>query len=1251
MRVSTSIWSNYVNRLFRSPATTSRRRDALRRRDQLSSLTQFEVLEDRSMLSGLDIPVLHSNPVAPTTLFLDFNGHFEPNYGGYLNVTTPAYDFDGDRLTFSDAELASIQSSWNSVAEDFAPFNIDVTTVEPAVLAEGTPIANANGVALRVAIGGTSADWYSGNAGGFGILNSFTSQIANVVYVFAQGNSGAGLGNIASHEAGHGFGLYHQSTYDANGVKTLDYNPGDYSTWAPLMGVSYSAGTVVQTWYNGPNSQGANVLQDDMAVLAGTTNGFGYRSDDHGNTTAAATALTVTSNTWSGAGIVGTNTDVDMFSFSVTTNDTYRIVVNGDMFAANLDVVLELRNSSGSLIGSANPQDTLNAEIRKGLAPGTYFLAVKSTGTYGWIGEYTVNIDTPPAGITVTPTSRTMTTGEDGRATSFSIVLQTQPTADVIIPISSTNPAEGTLSATSLVFTSGNWDIPQIVTITGVDDGIIDNDIAYSVMLGAAVTADAEYSGLDPSDIAVVNVDNDAAGFVYSVDFGSGTINRSRLSGSQPETLVDLKALFGATGSYSPRGIAVDLAGGKMYWTDSSQKAIRRANLDGSNVETLVSFPTASLKGIALDVAAGKMYWTDTSARKIQRANLDGTLIQDLVTDSYVTEIALDTAAGKMYWLPTSQAIRRANLDGTNIEVLWTGVNLAGAPGGIALDVGAGKMYWGDTGENVIRRADLDGANVEVVVNNATFTDGSGVRGIALDVPAGKIYWTDYLSKTIYRANLDGSTVASLGSGAGLQGLAIAHLAPDISVTHRTGLVTKENGSGDLFRVTLTTQPTANVTAALSSSDTTEGTLSTTSLTFTPTNWNITQTVTVSGVNDAVVDGDIAYTFVLAAAVSSDPNFQGLNPADVSVVNLDDDVLPTKFYVVNDAAQDQTYEYNVSGGSVESYNLNSGNTAPRGAASTIAGDKTWVVDANRKVYVYNTTGGLLGSWTAGTLASNADPQGISTNGTDVWIVDAKSDKVYKYAGAATRLSGSQNAASSLNLNSGNTSPKDLVTDGASLWVVNDSTTDKVFKYSLSGSLQGSWTIATSGASSPTGITINPASVSDIWIVDSGTDTVYQYTAAASRTSGSLAAAATFALTAGNTNPQGIADPPAPGMIELAGIQVAATSQARVLDVAMEKWLGDSSRSPLTSSRPLNGAQLAPLPIPTAIQHQPTVWATTRSSRGDVKLAITQPTSSRPGHWTRITDEVVADWYADDYFGWDVGDGFDSILSSSGSCAR
>ncbi len=236
----------------------------------------------------------------------------------------------------------------------------------------------------------------------------------------------------------------------------------------------------------------------------------------------------------------------------------------------------------------------------------------------------------------------------------------------------------------------------------------------------------------------------------------------------------------------------------------------------------------------------------------------------------------------------------------------------------------------------------------------------------------------------------------------------------------------------------------------------------------------------------------------------------------------------TKFYTVDDASTDRMYKYHQGGGSINNYQLN-GNTAPRGAASTAAGDKVWVVDANKEVYIYDTNGQSIGSWTAGSLSSTAQVEGITTNGADVWIVDANSDKVYKYSDAAGLASGSLNSSSNFKLNGGNKNPKDIVTDGAYLYVVNDTnSSDKVFKYTLTGSFVGSWTIATSNAKSPTGITLDPSNPSHLWIVDNGTDRVYQYDNAVTRNSGSLVASTSFALAAGNTNPQGIADPPPPG---------------------------------------------------------------------------------------------------------------------------
>ncbi len=299
----------------------------------------------------------------------------------------------------------------------------------------------------------------------------------------------------------------------------------------------------------------------------------------------------------------------------------------------------------------------------------------------------------------------------------------------------------------------------------------------------------------------------------------------------------------------------------------------------------------------------------------------------------------------------------------------------------------------------------------------------------------------------------------------------------------------------------------------------------------------------------------------------------------------------TKFYVVNDATTNRTYEYDALGGAIENYAINSGNSAPRGAASNVAGDKVWVADKNRKVYVYNPSGGLLASWSAGTLASNATVEGLATNGTDVWIVDSRSDKVYRYSGAASRTTGSQTAVSSFSLNSGNTSPKGIVTDGTHLWVVNDSSTDKVFKYTLNGTLVGSWTIDSTNKL-PTGLTIDPSGGSQsIWIVDSGTDKVYEYANARAKTSGSQSASATFSLAAGNTNPQGIADPPS----SVANVQQANTAAAPVA----------TSNVSIPSPAAIDLA-LAQLPADFVRKQSDSTFVTDRYQRGDHEVSLAKP---------------------------------------------
>lgn len=100
---------------------------------------------------------------------------------------------------------------------------------------------------------------------------------------------------------------------------------------------------------------------------------------------------------------------------------------------------------------------------------------------------------------------------------------------------------------------------------------------------------------------------------------------------------------------------------------------------------------------------------------------------------------------------------------------------------------------------------------------------------------------------------------------------------------------TSEAGGTATFTVVLDSQPQSDVTVPISSSDTTEGTVSSSTLTFTNGNWSTPQTVTVTGVADSTNDGPVSYTVTLDATTSSDSNFSGINPRDLTVVNTDDD--------------------------------------------------------------------------------------------------------------------------------------------------------------------------------------------------------------------------------------------------------------------------------------------------------------------------------------------------------------------------
>src|SRR5262249_29873888 len=136
---------------------------------------------------------------------------------------------------------------------------------------------------------------------------------------------------------------------------------------------------------------------------------------------------------------------------------------------------------------------------------------------------------------------------------------------------------------------------------------------------------------------------------IYWVEaaFSGARILRADVNYTGVEVLVSGGSAF--------RGIALDVAGGKMYWTSSNLvdgAKIRRANLHGSSAEVLVDLGTtgSNPRGIALDLTAGKMYWADLGQNMVRRANLDGSIVQDFAAVASPYGIAVDPVAGYLYW-------------------------------------------------------------------------------------------------------------------------------------------------------------------------------------------------------------------------------------------------------------------------------------------------------------------------------------------------------------------------------------------------------------------------------------------------------------------------------------------------------------------------------------------------------------------------------------------------------------------------
>ncbi len=394
---------------------------------------------------------LASRPHADRTIYLDFNGNVTRSTAwnrstGQSRLESQAWSLDDDRTTWTRAERRAIQRIWAAVAEDFAPFDVNVTTQRPPLDDLRRTGPNDDRWGVRVVVG-TDPGIAPGSLG-IAYVGSFNWSSDTPAFVFATDPSDVAL--AISHEVGHTLGLRHDGTTGS------PYYRGA-SGWGPIMGNPLNQ--EVTQWSRG-DYPGSNNPEDDLAIIAAA--GLSLLPDDAGDTFADALPLNSSSpGHFTGEGRIGTPGDRDVYRFDAAAGNL-RIDVDTLPFGANLNVRLTLLDDRGTVITSASPRGRLGASIQTRLTrSGTYALVVAGAPlaeagqrtAYGSLGFYQIRVTASPTSppSTPTPTIAPVQAGASSRPASTTRILPETETITVAArPLRAISPGRPNTIASSV---------------------------------------------------------------------------------------------------------------------------------------------------------------------------------------------------------------------------------------------------------------------------------------------------------------------------------------------------------------------------------------------------------------------------------------------------------------------------------------------------------------------------------------------------------------------------------------------------------------------------------------------------------------------------------------------------------------------------------------------------------------------------------------------------------------------------------
>jgi len=340
------------------------------------------------------VPLHSSNPDASAVIFLDFDGHL---------VNGTSWNYNGP-IDCGPAGLNSQQMTeiYNRIAEDYRPFTVNITT-------DSTRYWAAPSHRRMRTIFTVSSGWYGNNAGGVAYTGSFTWGDNTPCFIFSAllKYNAKFLAEAGAHESGHTLGLRHQASYDANCNLVSSYNYGTgtgETSWAPIMGVGYNKNFT--TWHNGPNPYGCTNIQKDLDIITSTLNGITFVEDDYNETFNSAALTPFSSTGLEVGGNITTDTDRDMFKFSLPARKNIRLSAlptsaGASDLGSNVDIQLLIYDGSKKLIKTMSSESTLSVTMDTSLNSGTYYVLVDAVGNqyasdYGSLGSYSIEAEEIP---------------------------------------------------------------------------------------------------------------------------------------------------------------------------------------------------------------------------------------------------------------------------------------------------------------------------------------------------------------------------------------------------------------------------------------------------------------------------------------------------------------------------------------------------------------------------------------------------------------------------------------------------------------------------------------------------------------------------------------------------------------------------------------------------------------------------------------------------------------------------------------